>query len=103
MRFRILGQYVQVSIVALALIESVIVVAVLCLAAVLRTHIGYNATGVRIDASFRELWPRAVLFSTLMVVSLLAFGLYSARQRAQTSGIVIRLGAAMLAGGTLTV
>ena len=42
------------------------------------------------------LWPRAVLFSTVMVLCLLAFGLYSARQRARLFGIATRLLLAVL-------
>ena len=42
------------------------------------------------------LWPRAGMFAVIVVLCLLAFGLYSARQRAQLSGVLVRLGAALL-------
>src|SRR6185312_12820905 len=48
------------------------------------------------------LWPRALVFSTIMVLCLLAFGLYSARQRARFAGMVIRVAIALLAGFAVT-
>src|SRR5207245_3678969 len=48
------------------------------------------------------LWPRALLFSAATFTSLLAFGLYSARQRARSIGILVRILAAVGAGVGLT-
>ena len=48
------------------------------------------------------LWPTALLFSLVMSVCLLAFGLYSARQRARVFGIVMRVLAAVIAGIAVT-
>ena len=42
------------------------------------------------------LWPRAGMFAVIVVLCLLAFGLYSAQQRTQLSGMLVRLGAALL-------
>ncbi len=42
------------------------------------------------------LWPRALLFSLIMLLSLLSFGLYSARQRARLTGLAARLILAVL-------
>ena len=42
------------------------------------------------------LLPRAVMFSAIVLICLLAFGLYSARQRAQLSGVLVRVVAALL-------
>jgi sugar transferase (PEP-CTERM system associated) len=48
-------------------------------------------------------WPRATLFSAVMVTCLLAFGLYSPRQRARLAGIALRVGLALVAGLAITV
>ncbi|HET9388058.1 MAG TPA: TIGR03013 family XrtA/PEP-CTERM system glycosyltransferase, partial [Steroidobacteraceae bacterium] len=48
------------------------------------------------------IWPRATLFSVSMAGSMLAFGLYSARQRARSLGILIRVAAAVAAGSVVT-
>lgn len=48
------------------------------------------------------LWPRALLFSVVMVISFLAFGLYSTRQRARLAGIVLRVTVALATGFALT-
>jgi len=61
----------------------------------------YGAVLVRFHGSFGDLaadpgligalWPRALLFSLIMLLCLLAFGLYSARQRARLIGLALRL------------
>jgi len=48
------------------------------------------------------LWPRAVIFSLATAGSFLAFGLYSARQRARAVGIFVRVLAAVVTGVALT-
>ena len=48
------------------------------------------------------LWPRALLFSAVMMACFLAFGLYSLRQRARLAGLVLRVAVALLAGFMLT-
>jgi sugar transferase (PEP-CTERM system associated) len=98
MRFRLVGEYVHVSIAALAVIECAVCCAAFLLAANMRfgadlpTFVGLNGA----------LWPRALVFSVVMVLCLLAFGLYSARQRARAFGIVVRVVAAVLAGIAVT-
>ena len=47
-------------------------------------------------------WPRAALFSAVMVTCLLAFGLYSPRQRARFAGIALRVGMALVTGIVIT-
>src|ERR1700753_3426569 len=94
MRIRVLGQYVQVSVAALALTDAAVFVVVF-----------YSATLARLGVSFGELpdlergygalWPRAIVFSGVLLVCLLAFGLYSARQRARVTGLFVRLVAAL--------
>ena len=66
----------------------------------------YAAVLVRFHGSFGNipdvpdlvgaLWPRALLFSLIMLLSLLSFGLYSARQRARLTGLALRLILAVL-------
>ena len=48
------------------------------------------------------LWPRALLFSAIMMVCFLAFGLYSLRQRARLAGLALRVAVALLAGFVIT-
>jgi hypothetical protein len=42
------------------------------------------------------LWPRAGLCAVIVVLCLLAFELYSGRQRGSPSGVPLRLGAALV-------
>lgn len=95
MRIRVFGHYLYASIAVLAIIEAVVFFGAV-----------YGAALVRFDGAFRfhpydpseigALWPRAVLFSVVMVLCLLAFGLYSARQRARLFGIALRIILAVL-------
>ncbi len=94
MRIRLLGQYVHVSIVALAATEAAIFFGVFVGAAMVRFH--HDLTTV--EQQVGPLWPRAALFSLILVLSLLSIGLYSARQRARTGGMVARMGIAVAAG-----
>src|SRR5262249_6346095 len=50
-----------------------------------------------LEAAYGSLLPRAILFSLVMLLCLLAFGLYSARQRARIVGLFIRGVAALAA------
>ncbi len=47
-------------------------------------------------------WPRAALFSVVMVTCLLAFGLYSPRQRARLAGLALRVAMALATGLAIT-
>jgi FlaA1/EpsC-like NDP-sugar epimerase len=98
MRIRIFGQYVQLSIAVLTVAEAALFFAVLLGAAVLYFKVDLATLEINSGA----LWPRALLFSAVMVVSLLAVGLYSARQRARTSGILARVLVAVAAGVVVT-
>ena len=101
MRIRVLGQHVPASIAILALIEAVVAFVAL-----------YGALAIRFNTPIRHLpllertlgpfLPRGVVFAAIIVTSLLAFGLYSGRQRAQLPGVFLRLGAALVvASGVL--
>ncbi len=98
MRVRLFGQYLHVSFIVLAALETVLFFFLLIGA-------GFVRLGPELSNFVRSqgpLWPRAALFSSSMVMSLLAFGLYSARQRAGSVGIFIRVVAAVAAGIVVT-
>jgi sugar transferase (PEP-CTERM system associated) len=98
MRIRVFGQYVQLSIAVLTVAEAALFFAVLFGAAL----IYFKADLATLEVSTGALWPRALMFSLVMVVSLLAVGLYSARQRARTSGILVRVLVGVVAGIVVT-
>ena len=98
MRIRLLGQYIPASIVARALIELALLFLVLYAAAGLRLHHDFAA----IARTEGPLWPRALLFSLVVFACQLAFGLHSARQRARSAGVFIRIVAAVAVGILIT-
>jgi len=98
MRFRLLGEYVHISIAVLAVVEFAVFFAAFILAAVVR----FGVDLPEFEHANGQLWPRALLFSLVMMVCLLAFGLYSARQRARAFGIVMRVVASVTAGVSVT-
>jgi FlaA1/EpsC-like NDP-sugar epimerase len=98
MRFRLLGEYVYVSIAVLAVVEFAVYFVAFILAAVVR----FGADLPEFERLEGPLWPTALLFSLVMMVCLLAFGLYSARQRARVFGIAMRVLAAVIAGVAVT-
>jgi sugar transferase (PEP-CTERM system associated) len=98
MRIRVFGQYVQLSIAVLTLAEAALFFGVLVGAALLYFRVDLASLEIGTGA----VWPRALVFSVVMVVSLLAVGLYSARQRARTSGILVRVIVAVIAGVVVT-
>jgi len=95
MRIRVLGQYVPVSIAVLALIEALLAFVALYAAVLIRFAKPLSQLH-RLEQYLGPLWPRALVFSAIVTVCLLAFGLYSSRQRAQLAGVVVRLGAALV-------
>jgi len=95
MRIRVLGQHIPMSIAVLALAEAAI--AFLAMYAAVCIRFEAPVTHLRqLQAQIGVLWPRAGLFALMVVLCLLAFGLYSARQRAQLSGVLIRVFASIL-------
>ena len=99
MRVRLFGQYVHVSIAALAAVEAVIFFGAILLAYRLRFGTWYPAAAV---SAKDTLWPCAAVFGAANLISALAFGLYSSRQRARTAGVFVRLIAAIAAAGVVT-
>ncbi len=97
MRIRLLGQNVPLSMAVLAAFELAIFFSVFVAARWVRF-----ASDVS-QLEFRgPVWPRALLFSLSMGGCLLAFGLYSARQRARSVGIFVRILIACSAGVIVT-
>ena len=96
MRIRVLGQYVPVSLGVLALIEVGLAFLALYAAVLLRFQTPIDHLW-NLEEELGPLWPRALLFSAIVAICLLALGLYSSRQRAQLGGIFVRLVAALLA------
>ncbi len=74
-------------ILMLALVEALALLSVPYVAALLR----FDSDLTRIEASVGPIWPRAILFTFLMQMSMVAMGLYSARLRATFTGILMRI------------
>jgi sugar transferase (PEP-CTERM system associated) len=96
MRVRLFGQYVHVSIAALAAVEAVIFYGSLVLGYWVRFQTLAPQSWLGGSSS---LWLCAGVFSLINLVSLLALGLYSSRQRARAAGLFVRLVAALAAAG----
>ncbi len=99
MRIRLIGEHVHFSIAVLAAVE----LAVCCLAFIVAARVRFGAGLNLFEETYGPLWPRALVFSVVMVMCLMAFGLYSARQRARAFGLAVRIIAAILAGIAVTV
>jgi sugar transferase (PEP-CTERM system associated) len=98
MRFRLLGEYMHVSIAVLAVVEFAVYFVAFNLAAVVR----FGADLPEFERVEGPLWHTALVFGSIMIVCSLAFGLYSARQRARVFGIAMRVLAAVTAGVAVT-
>lgn len=101
MRVRILGQHMHSAIAVLSVVEAAMFFAAVYAAIIARFHADSSSL-----ADLPELqgavWPRAVLFSVVMVTCLLAFGLYSPRQRARLAGMALRVAMALVTGFAIT-
>ena len=94
MRIRVLGQYIHASIAMLATVEVLLFFAAFMVGAAVRFDVSLAS-----EANFETAtWPAAALFSIVLFVSLLSFGLYSARQRARFGGMAMRIIVAVAAG-----
>ena len=94
MRIRLFGQTVPASIAVLAVAEGVIAFCALYTAFCIRFETPFNRLA-KLEDEFGPLWPRGILYATIVVICLMAFGLYSGRQRAQLTGVFVRLVAAL--------
>ena len=98
MRIRLLGQYIPASIAIRAALELGLLFLLFYGAAVLRLHHDVAS----IERLHGPLWPRAAIFSVATLACQLAFGLHSARQRARSAGILIRVVAAVGVGAAIS-
>lgn len=98
MRFRVFGQYVQGSIIALAAVELGVVALVFSGA----VHLRFRDDLTFLEDGVGPLLPKTLVFSSCVLTGLLAFGLYSPRQRARAFGIFLRLVASTIFGTALT-
>jgi sugar transferase (PEP-CTERM system associated) len=94
MRIRVFGQYVHLPFAVLTAVEATWFFAAFVAAAVVGLHLDVAA----IVPTIAAIWPQALLFSFVMVTSLLALGLYSARQRARVGGVAVRVIVAIAVG-----
>ena len=99
MRVRLLGHYVHVSIAAMAAIEALVFLGAMLLAYRVRFESWFPIDRL---GSKQTLWLCSAVFVGANLVSILAFGLYSSRQRARTSGVFVRLVVAILAAAAGT-
>jgi sugar transferase (PEP-CTERM system associated) len=87
---RIFRHYLHLPIVFLAIAESLVFFGLPYLAAYLR----FGADRAEIEY-LGALWPRAVLFAAVMLLCMVAMGLYTARLRTSYAGVLMRVGASM--------
>ena len=95
MRIRLFGHYVYLAVALLFAAEAIVFFAAVYGAVLVRFH-GSFGNIPDVPDLVGALWPRALLFSLIMLLSLLSFGLYSARQRARLTGLALRLILAVL-------
>lgn len=100
MRVRVLGHHFPLSMVLLSAVEALVFFGAVYAAVMAR--FGVDLTPDDIAELRGALWPRALLFSAIMMVCFLACGLYSLRQRARLTGIVLRVTVALLVGFIIT-
>lgn len=98
MRIRLLGQNIPASIAVISVIEIVLLALVLYGAAIVRFQQSVSA----IERFEGSLLPRALLFGGIVFACQLALGLHSARQRARSAGIFVRIVAAVSMGVLIT-
>lgn len=101
MRIRVLGHPMPVSMAVLSAVEALVFFGAVYGAVLARAGIDTGSLGDFPDLQ-GALWPRALLFSVVMMVCFLAFGLYSLRQRARLAGMALRVAVALLAGFVIT-
>ena len=87
MSFRIFNLHLRLSLLLLALLEG----ALLLLVPHLVTWLGLGSFGDRLGTSSDPVWGGSVVFALLGLLSMLAVGLYSTRQRADITGLAVRV------------
>jgi sugar transferase (PEP-CTERM system associated) len=101
MRIRLLGQHVYLSMAVLTATEATVFFSSVYAAVMARFHVPFRSIP-DLRQVHGAVWPRALAFSLIMVLCLLAFGLYSGRQRARFLGMIVRVAVALAAGFALT-
>lgn len=101
MRIRVLGQHLHSSIAVLSVVEAALFFVAVYAAVLARFHVDFGSLP-DLHSLPGAVWPRATLFSAVMVTCLLAFGLYSSRQRARLAGIALRVAMALVMGLVIT-
>ena len=91
MSFRFFNLHVRLPLLLLALIEG----AMLVLAPHVVTWLGLGSFGEDVGTSSKPILAGSIIFGSFGLVSLMAVGLYSIRQRNNAAGIVVRVGAAV--------
>ncbi len=87
---RIFRHFVPASFVFLVLIEIALFYSAIYMGAEIRFR------GVGVDDELLPLWPKAVLFCSVIFVSMTAMGLYKNQYREGLNGVVLRLAASMI-------
>ena len=91
MRTRLFGQFVHLPFAVLTVVEAAWFFVAFVVASMLRLDVDFSS----FVAQTLTMGARAFLFSIALVMSLLAFGLYSTRQRARIGGVAVRIGIAI--------
>jgi len=86
---RIFKHYVRVPILLLGVVEALVFVAAMYAGAYLR----FTGDGFSVAEHVGPIWPRAVVFSAIMIFSMMAVGLYQARLREGLTGFMLRFAA----------
>jgi sugar transferase (PEP-CTERM system associated) len=92
MKIRIFNQYLNLPLAILAFIETLLILA----APVLIEIFVYGQSFASLFAGWTPFIPRMLFFTLSVGVALTAMGLYSARQRARTLGLLLRASVAHL-------
>lgn len=96
MPVRIFSHYVHLPVLLLGIVEALIFYAALYAGSYIRFATDPSSIAIAIG----DLQPRAVLYSLLMMSSMVATGLYHARQRPRLIGVILRIAIAVI-GGTI--
>ncbi len=95
MPVRFLNHYIHLSILILGAIEAAIFVVSVYIGALIR----FSGDAVIIQQSVGPLLPRALLYAFIMILSMMAMGLYRGHMEATRAGILVRVGASFVLGG----
>ncbi len=92
--FRVFNHHVRVQFLLLGVIEVLLLFASVFIGIVLRLHQDIND----LTTMLGEQWSKATLYAGIMVLAMIATGLYQARMREGFFGLILRLLAAFLLG-----